>query len=157
MPLELAACRIPKEWIDKLDAMARETGQTRSDVLKAAIAQFIGESIPSKPEQELTPLTERLDRIENLLSDLLETRSTQALTPVNTAKSVERQIDLDQSASDEHRNISKARQKPIADDSQRGNPRECPKCGSDNTLFRRDENQELRIYCYNCNESSAQT
>jgi predicted DNA-binding protein len=42
MPQPLAHARIPQEWEAQLKAIAQETGQSYSDVVRAAIAQYLG-------------------------------------------------------------------------------------------------------------------
>ncbi|MBD1847017.1 CopG family transcriptional regulator [Cyanobacteria bacterium FACHB-63] len=161
MPQELAACKIPSEWLQKIDVMAREAGVNRSDILKQAIAQFIGESSQPTQNEALTSLTERIDRLESLVSELLETPSKQGFTPVNAAKSVESHLDANQSDSDKRTNASIMPLTPVIRHSQGTNSPPCPKCSSDRTRFegkgklRRDGTRSQRIMCLDCKQTSS--
>jgi hypothetical protein len=46
MSKPIAAARIPHSWDEQIRAIANETGQTHSDVVKEAIGQYLGKKTP---------------------------------------------------------------------------------------------------------------
>jgi predicted DNA-binding protein len=71
MPQPLAHARIPQEWEVQLRAIAQETGQSYSDVVRQAIAQHLGrtdlESVESMSKR-VAALERQLKKLAQLVT-----------------------------------------------------------------------------------------
>jgi predicted DNA-binding protein len=71
MPQPLAHARIPQEWEAQLKAIAQETGQSYSDVVRAAISQYLGrtdlESVESMSKR-VAALERQLKKLAQLVT-----------------------------------------------------------------------------------------
>lgn len=155
MPLEFIGCKISKEWLEQLDEIARSSGSTRSDIVKQAIGQFLGESSQAK-QDGLTALTIRLERLEKIVSQL-ESLPNKRLNVVNQTD----RLEGSEKISNKGTNAQPDSQTLTRDDSQRGEPPLCLKCGSAHTRFegrgkkRKDGSRSQRIFCLDCRKISS--
>ena len=70
MSKPIASARIPHSWNDQIRAIAQETGQTPSDIVKAAIGQYLGKTTPAScasTNRRLNKVEQQLARLQRLL------------------------------------------------------------------------------------------
>ena len=101
---ELVSAKIPSEWLEVLTEKARSTGSTKSDVIKTAIAAYLGieargvrvDPVDPVDPVDRTDLERRVSTVENGLGTVLQelTRLTalieQAPKPVDPVDPVDR-------------------------------------------------------------------
>lgn len=63
----LASARIPPEWMSQLDAIAAQTGKSRTDLVREAIAMYLGVVSPDEVQSDLKRLERRLEDLEKKL------------------------------------------------------------------------------------------
>ena len=63
-------CRIPEAWERKLNEIAEASGRKQSEVLREALAQYLGENDPAVAKSAITDLQERVSSLENKLAGL---------------------------------------------------------------------------------------
>jgi predicted DNA-binding protein len=60
MAKPIASARIPHSWDEQIRAIAAERGTTPSDIVKEAIAQYLGKTDP----ESVAAMARRLSRLE---------------------------------------------------------------------------------------------
>lgn len=68
MPQPLAHARIPQEWESQLKAIAAETGQSYSDVVRQAIGDYLGKTEVTSVQA----MSQRLAKLERQLKKLAQ-------------------------------------------------------------------------------------
>ena len=68
MSKPIAAARIPHSWDEQIRAIATETGQTPSDVVKEAIGQYLEKADPAS----VATMNRRLSKLENQYKKLAQ-------------------------------------------------------------------------------------
>jgi predicted transcriptional regulator len=63
----LASARIPAEWMSQLDAIAAQTGKSRTDLVREAIAMYLGVVSPNEVHSDLKRLERRMEALEKKL------------------------------------------------------------------------------------------
>lgn len=66
MQQPLAACRIPAAWMSQIEAIQAETGQSQSEVVREAIAQYLGKTDPTS----VAAMSRRLQKLERQYTKL---------------------------------------------------------------------------------------
>lgn len=83
MSLEQANCKIPRDWSDRIDELASAARVSRSEILKTAIARYLGiEAESNTVNPPLSEVTGRIDQIETQLTAL--TQSMEALQNITS-------------------------------------------------------------------------
>ncbi|NEZ57544.1 hypothetical protein DXZ20_18100 [Leptolyngbyaceae cyanobacterium CCMR0081] len=68
MSKPIASARIPHSWHDQICAIATETGQTPSDVVKEAIGLYLEKTDP----ESIASMSRRLNRLESQFKKLAQ-------------------------------------------------------------------------------------
>lgn len=67
MQQPLIAGRIPAAWMSQIEKLQRETGQNQSEVVREAIAQYLGKTDP----ESVASMSRRLNKLERQYSKLV--------------------------------------------------------------------------------------
>ncbi len=62
-PRTLAAAKIPQDWSNLLDQRAQDQGKSRSQIIQAAIAQYLNQ--PINQELTLVSLAKEVDSLKS--------------------------------------------------------------------------------------------
>ncbi|AFZ15552.1 MAG TPA: ribbon-helix-helix protein, CopG family [Oculatellaceae cyanobacterium] len=63
----LASARLPQEWMAQLDEIAQQTGKSRTDLVREAIAMYLGVIPPEGVRSDLEQLKNRVEIVEKKL------------------------------------------------------------------------------------------
>jgi RHH-type rel operon transcriptional repressor/antitoxin RelB len=68
--LKMVGTRVEERWIEQIRAIANLTGQKESEVVRSAIAQYLGESDPTAIKGAIADLQARVINLEQKLGRL---------------------------------------------------------------------------------------
>ena len=68
MKKPLIAGRIPAAWMSQIEEIQQETGQSQSEVVQEAIAQYLGKTDPSSVQS----MARRLSKLERQYTKLVQ-------------------------------------------------------------------------------------
>jgi RHH-type rel operon transcriptional repressor/antitoxin RelB len=66
----MIGARVPQEWQQQISAIAIATGRKEAEVVRSAIAQYLGKTDPSAVKGALASLEERVSVLERKLAGL---------------------------------------------------------------------------------------
>lgn len=154
MPLELLSVKVPKEWLDRINELAEAQRLSKSDILKAAIAAYLGIATGDDEPTALSRILERLDRLEAQFTELTANKQNSSIGQIEANQ----RIIAKNRVKDE--TLAGAESTAFTGDSRRGKSPDCPKCGSGATRWegygkvRRDGTRLPRIRCRDCDKVS---
>ena len=68
--LKMIGTRVEEKWIEQIRAIANLAGQKESEVVRSAIAQYLGQTDPTSIKGAITDLQNRLTTVERKLKGL---------------------------------------------------------------------------------------
>jgi RHH-type rel operon transcriptional repressor/antitoxin RelB len=66
----MVGCRVPQHWQDQIRQIASASGRKESDVVREAVAQYLGEVSPGAVSGALASLESRVAVLESKLAGL---------------------------------------------------------------------------------------
>ena len=66
----MVGARVPQDWQEQIQAIASAAGRKESEVVREALAQYLGKTDPSSVKGAIMDLQERVANLERKLSGL---------------------------------------------------------------------------------------
>lgn len=64
----MVGCRVPQHWQDQIRQIAAATGKKESDIVREAVAQYLGRTDPRAVKGALADHEERIAKLESKLA-----------------------------------------------------------------------------------------
>ena len=66
----MVGARVPQEWQQQISAIASASGRKEAEVVREALAQYLGETAPGAVKGAITSLEDRVGNLERKLAGL---------------------------------------------------------------------------------------